>query len=814
MTKLLAKSNSTSKLAFAGFAMGFLAEKDIFTVIINVLKGTFIDLFLPIIEIFASLLLIVYNWVLTVVDFAFVLIRQMGGLNTDFSSFDSIVESDLIFKFMFNDNVTEIIKGLFILAVVVILVFGIIAIIKSEFAAVVDSKNTGEIKNDKKAIWKRIAESLLLLVLVPVVLIGSIILSNAVLQTLINATTVRDNMSIGSQIFVAGTYDANAYRIYADANKKIPITYNFNQINDYTAVTDWDTSGTVKEIASALEKYKQATEWTQGYATFEMFSTDAFLNMDTIDYYVRNDGENAYQQAYDKGLTTYKYEYYVNADLQDYLMKYNQRIHMLTAEEVYKSCQEVGIQLKMAPSTYNGLESYTFMVKYADDQEAIEYHHIKGKTDEANGAVFLMCIQKEIVLEDGKTKYYFEPITANNSRFKSHYLADGNQYVVAKGFFDSGKYPTAIKKENGVVKCYRDRLNVPTFGSFFPHISYELPEGSTEELGIRVLKSAVQMFTGINPDDFLPYVYFDFDFMNLFSKSPVTICSLDGGQYYLDYSFTSPGMDIEFIYSKINVNFIILIVAAALIVGKVVKAFFGMFKRSVDIMFLYLAYPAAIATIPLYEKSNFGTWVKQMTSKVLSLYGLLIGINLVILLIPISMEIELFTPFDLQNTILGAIPHASARYLNILFQILFTVVGISFIFDAGSIIQEFVGKGSDIIAEGGKLTESVSKTYKKAGQVVSGEALIHSVKNITGYRDESGQYHAGWIPGSAFINMKDNVSETAHGYQKNRELTNEKIEQNKQEIQKELQKAKEEKEAKKAEKENKKAAKEASKASK
>ena len=131
----------------------------------------------------------------------------------------------------------------------------------------------------------------------------------------------------------------------------------------------------------------------------------------------------------------------------------------------------------------------------------------------------------------------------------------------------------------------------------------------------------------------------------------------------------------SFIYSKINVNFIILIVAAALIVGKVVKAFFGMFKRSVDIMFLYLAYPAAIATIPLYEKSNFGTWVKQMTSKVLSLYGLLIGINLVMLLIPISMEIELFTPFDLQNTILGAIPHASARYLNILFQILFTVVG-------------------------------------------------------------------------------------------------------------------------------------------
>lgn len=807
MKNLFGNAGKTGKLAFAGFATSFLAAPNTFDTFIQIVKSTFVDMFMPLLESVASLILTVYRWVLTIIDFCFIIIKQMGGLNTDFSSLDSIIEGDIVFQFIFNETVVDLIKGLFGLAIVVIIVLGIIAIIKSEFSAVADTKNSGEIKNDKGEIWKRIIESVFLLVLVPIVFIGSMILSNAVLQTLLNATTYRNNMSLGAQIFVAGTYDANAYRLYAESNQKIPITYNFSQINDYSAVTEWDTTGTVAQIADVLSKYKQADEWTQGFATFEMFYLDTFFNMDTIDYYQHNDANNAYNMAYDTGIKTYKYEYYVNADLQDYLMKFSETVHILSAEEVYRSCQDVGVQLNMVSRGVEGSgEVITFHVNYADGKDqAIEYNHVIGSKDEAYGAVFLMCIEKEIEIE-GQTVYYYEPITANNSDFESDYLENGNQYVVAKGFFDGGEFPTAIQKYGGKVSFYREKLNIPTLGTFLPHISYELPAGTTEEPVTHILKSAVELFTGINVSDFIPYIYFDIDMTCLFGKSRNVISTLDTSSYYLDYSFTAPGVYTEFVYYKIFINFLVLVVAAGLIVGKVVNAFFGLLKRAVDIMFLYLVYPAAVATIPLYEKSSFGNWVKQMTSKVLSLYGLMIGINLALLLIPLSTGLKLFTAQDLQNTIFGFMPGISAQYINVLFQILFTLVGITFIFNTSKIVQEFVAKGSDIVADGKKLTDEVKKVFEKAGKVASGAILLDSVKNITGYVDPAtGQYHAGWIPGSSFIGMHNQSAETKYGKQQNKETAEATREQTKQQMQQEVQKAKQKKQEEKAQKEQAKA---------
>ena len=799
MIKLLAKTNSTSKLAFAGLSMSFLAAKtrpNVFDTIITVLSSIFADLFAPIFEIIATLVLTVYRWVLTMIDLAFVLIRQMGGLNVDFSSFESIAEGDIIFKFMSNEIVVDVLKGLMGLAVAVIIVLGIIAIIKSEFSAVADTSNSGEIKNDKWPIWKRIFQSLLLLILVPVVFIGGLIFSNAVLQTLINATAGKENMSLGAQVFLASSYEANAYRIYAERNLKIPITYDFSQIKDYTAVTDWDTSGTVKEIAEAMEAYKQADEWTQGYATFEMFYQKAFFNMDDIDYiqHYSPDENNMYAIAYDKGIKTYRYEYFVNADLLDYLLRYGQQVRIVSAQEAYESCLQAGVQLDIHKTG----QTYEFYVNYADEQDAIKYVHPANSLDEADGAVFLICLEKEYQVNANEVAYYYEPITANNSKFKTHYLENGSQYVVAKGFFESGEFPTAIRQEeSGEIKFYREKLNVPTFGSFFPHISYELPEGSTEVFAVKAIKSAVQLFTGIDVSQFVPYVYFDLDLSCLFSKITNQIATLENGKYYIDYGFTSPGMDIEFVYEKLNINFIILVIAGTLILSRCAKAFFGVLKRSVDIMFLYLVYPAAVATIPLYENSNFSKWVKQMTGKVLGLYGLIIGINLALILIPIAADIELFVPGDFANTMFGIIPNATAEFFNYIFQLIFTLVGISFIFEISGLVQEFVGSGSDIVKDGGEVIEGSTEIYKNAAEAISGKKLLDSVRNITGYTDpKTGEYHAGWIPGTAAIGAVKHAKEAKFGREKNAEQMEAKTAATKNKMQEALNSAKASKESK------------------
>ena len=130
----------------------------------EVIGSIFKDIFKigPILNLVGNLLYTLFVWLLSIIDFAFVLIRELCGLNTDFSSLKSVEESDIIFRFIFSDSVKSIMKYLLILAVVVILVLGIIAIIKNEYDAVIDKSNSGEIKNDKSGIWKSIFQSLLL----------------------------------------------------------------------------------------------------------------------------------------------------------------------------------------------------------------------------------------------------------------------------------------------------------------------------------------------------------------------------------------------------------------------------------------------------------------------------------------------------------------------------------------------------------------------------------------------------------------------------------------------------------------------------
>ena len=791
MKNLISKIKSM-RFCFAGAVSGVLLEKSAFETVLDYYLATFKDFFAPLLRALMSLFLIVFEWIFTVIDFCFILIRQLCGMNTDFSSLDSVVENDIIFQFIFDERVTEITRNLFFLAIAVILIFGIIAIIRSEFAAVADNKSTGEIKNDKMGIWKNIFESLLLLITVPIITFGSIIMSNALLQTLYNYTAGSNNLSIGSQIFVASSYDANAFRRYVVQNQKIPITYSFDQIKDYSAISDWDESGTVAEIADVLSDYKNAEEWKQGYITFEMFYLETFFDLKIVDYYQQNDSNNAYNVAYDRGIKSYRYEYLVNADVVDFAMKHGQTIYYLTAQEAYESCLNAGIRLNMTATTNSNNEvvsDVVFNVNYNDESQPISYIHKLDATDEANGAVYLICLQKSKEV-NGSTVYYYEPLTVSNSNLYTTNLYDENQYVVAKGIFDAGKYPTAIKKVNGKVTFYRDRLNVPTYSSFFPHISYELPAGSSEEPVTYVIKKGIELFTGIDPSEFIPYVYFDIDFLNLYNKSNVDVATLQNSGYYLDYRFSSKGTDVDFIYNKLHINVVIMFIATGVILGKMVGAIFGVIRRSVDIMFLYLIYPAAVATIPLYDKSSFGNWVKQMSQKILGLIGLMMGLNLALIMIPISTEIYLFTPEMISETFLKLLPRTfTVGALNYITQLLFLLVGIDFIFTATKTIQGLWegakkrDEATDIVSDGQSVVKGVTEVYKKTAKgladIVTGKVIVDSVKNFTGYKDKEGNYHAGWIPGSAIIGKAQEVREHQINKKKANNMDLE-IDQNKQ----------------------------------
>ncbi len=686
----------------------------------------------------------VFKFVLTVIDLCFVLLRQLIGINTDFSSFDNIIENDVVFEFIFSDNVITIMRAMLGLAIVVIIVFGIIAIIKSEFNAVSDPNNKGEILNDKGKVWKNILESCLLLILVPIVLFGSIILSNAVLSGLYNATSNGLDVSVGGQIFVASTYSANAYREYANNNIKYPITYSFNKVKDYDSLTSVDTTGGIADIEASVNSMKSQSAWVQGLATYYMFYLGETFSMTDVDYMQSLAKNNAYNNIYDANIYTYRYEYYVNADLIDYMMLNNTKIYVMTLEEAYNSCQSAGVNTTITKSC----SYYNLSVNYADSLDPIEYKHTTHTSDESNGAVFVACIAQTKETGSGSIRY-FEPITGKNSNFSSTYLKDNNQCVVLRGLFDDGIYPTAIKKLGDTVYYYRDEVQVPSFLSFLPHISYELPAGTTQLGSQYVISKAIEIMSGVDIMEFIPYIYLDIDITHLFTKGTYTICSFNSG-FYLDYNFTQSKAKLELFYDKININIVILILASIIILGRVFYALFGAVRRFVDLMFLYIMYPAAVSTIPLYGKSSLTNWIKQVASKLFSAYGIVIGLNLGLALVSISDSITFVTDDMISMSVFSSLPSGyTADFINRIVQLLFSLVGINFIFHIGKVISflffdenaKKADDAKDLSDEGKETVKGSIDVYKTAGKYISGKFLLDAVEDIKKF-----------VPGSAIKN--------------------------------------------------------------
>lgn len=722
-----------------------------------ILWRTVADIFITIWEMLVKLVYAIAKWLLTIIDFLFIFIRQLIGLNTDYASIEDISQSDMIFRFVFNDTVIRVIRAMLGFAVVLLILFCIIAILKSEFEYAQRGGN-----NSKKQIMVRTLKSIFLMVLVPIISIGAVVLSNAILKTLYMATAGGTDVSMGAQIFVASGYNANAYRRYANNNKKIPITFNFEEVTESDNVTGWGNDGSIAELDEALQAFKSSDVWNRGLTTFLMFYTDAFLDMDSVDKLnsiAKAEGKTSnYHAVYDEGIFTRAEEYYVMADVMDYSLKNHQAIYFKTAEEIYESFYNT---LNLAPSEVRNqmgnympisktADGYSFSVFFSGDSSATTYTHIEGETDEAKGAVFMIALEKEIEYNNRVYTYYY-PLLSTEDNFATDYYARTRQPVVAKGLFEKGENPTAIKVEDGVVKFYRDDLNVPTLVDFFPTISYELPEGVTQDVGMMIIKAGFQAVTGVSADEFIPYVYYSFDIFNLFTKKSYNLVQLDSGYLALDYNFSQRSLTMENLYKMFDFNIVILVFASIIILGMLIKIIFGLALRVLDVTLLAITYPAVLSTYPLDGGDRFKGWVDMFIKKLVSIYGVVVGVNIVLLLFPAIDNLNLITPTMIQQAIsLHWLPSSvTADFLNFLVEILFMLVAFTSIQSAAKIIESLItsSKTEDvggIISDGEMVVNDLKKLPQTIGNVVTGKIILDVGKKAI-------DTATSFIPGSAIV---------------------------------------------------------------
>ncbi len=650
------------------------------------------------------------KWMMYFTDLIFIYVQQLAGLNSDTTSLGAMFseDADMVFNMLISNSelVTTIIRNLIGIAIIILIIFSIIAIIKSQFASLNSDEpaKVGEI-------MKGFLKSILLLFLTPIIGIIGIGATNVLLKSLYAATNPSNSSSIGTRIFATSAAQANIYRVYASNGKRIPITYDFTTDEE---IFDLYLSGE-KKMDESYDRYVENSVIYKEYTDIQDQEFDKFYDLRVED---ENELET-YHSVCDskigvaasdplakyKRIRTYIEEYYVMADVIQYAIENSSMLYMKTLEQVLESYTQLpsgygeslfndlvglyGIEFyrsnnltsPIIPDTdetmFDVFKSKNYQVvrftsrynKVLEDgsfagEQQIQYNHVKNTYDEIDGAVFLMSGERTIDI-GGMNYTYLVPFTigyaANHSgSFKSDYIRR-NQMVVAKGIFDdvmSVQYPTAIRlsKDKTEVQFYRDTLEINYVGEDGKVAKFDMAQDSSDGGFMKFIKAL------FNPLSLLPRLTVNQDAVDiLYVKVTKQVNRLNNAKLHIGYLYTDAitsalsgnmyGLNLSNLFIPGKINLFILLFAAATLLKCCIVSVFALIRRSYELFLLLLTYPVGCATMPLDNGERYSRWMEKYIDKVFLTYGLILGINFVILLFPVIESIQFIRPENIVQNV-------------------------------------------------------------------------------------------------------------------------------------------------------------------
>ncbi|MBO5310306.1 MAG: hypothetical protein J6A98_03825 [Clostridia bacterium] len=112
---------------------------------------------------------------------------------------------------------------------------------------------------------------------------------------------------------------------------------------------------------------------------------------------------------------------------------------------------------------------------------------------------------------------------------------------------------------------------------------------------------------------------------------------------------------VWYYYDLWQFNYIIALGAAIIMVTIFINIIFGLMRRIIEMIGLFLMAPPLIALMPLDNEKAYGSWRGSFIKKALMAYGAVGGMNIILLLLPELQKISFFniTPLDwIVNTLL------------------------------------------------------------------------------------------------------------------------------------------------------------------
>ena len=218
---------------------------------------------------------------------------------------------------------------------------------------------------------------------------------------------------------------------------------------------------------------------------------------------------------------------------------------------------------------------------------------------------------------------------------------------------------------------------------------------------------------------------------------------LDDGRFYITYFMSkifakfqnvSSGVNFENVYDYTSFNIIVLVIGSALVIKSILGIVFGLAMRVLDVMLLAISYPAVISTISIDGGNRFSNWKNMFTKKIISVYGVVLGFNLVLLLIPEINNLDLITPTmitdSFNTTIIGFIVRnfdygveVATNVMNLYVESLFIMVALSMIGGITGTVDGIVGGGGGIQSDGDAAIGKIVGFPKTVGDYITGKKL-------------------------------------------------------------------------------------------
>lgn len=293
-----------------------------------------------------QLIWIIEKFVLGVMEALEFVINEFLGIGT---SVDELLEfgskSDL------SSTLIKTFRAIFGVAIVLIIIFTIIALIRQEYANISNDGGMNGDKNKPGPLVLKLFRGIMTMILLPfamIVIIGAV---NAVLTSFNNALKGdNQNATVAGQVLAVSTYDTNRYRMYANSNKRVPVIIEAYNTEDYKA----------DELDKLVTKIQSLSIQTKLINTATNIEKGLLLSFNDTLTYNNNKISNSstYGDYYESFICTAE-QYQVMADFVDYCQLTNTNFYI-------KSIDDTDIEWKYVDSSVFDINNNSLTISYRD----------------------------------------------------------------------------------------------------------------------------------------------------------------------------------------------------------------------------------------------------------------------------------------------------------------------------------------------------------------------------------------------------------------------------------------------------------------